>query len=69
MTSDYTEQEIMESMSETDGYDWALKTILRLQKDRSDARRSIQSLKRQLNGAVGLMVQHGVDLEKLNESK
>lgn len=69
MTSDYTELEIMESMSETDGYDWALKTILQLQKDRGEARRHIQSLKRQLGGTLGLLAQHGIDLEKLNESK
>ena len=65
MTSDYTELEIQEQMSDTDGYEWALKTIQELQKKRTNVRRHNARLRKQLAGMLSLLALHGIDLEGL----
>jgi hypothetical protein len=67
MNETYTEQEIMESMSETDGYDWALKRILQLQKERDAAQRHVSRTRKQLAGTLSLLALHGIDLFELDD--
>lgn len=37
--------------------------------ERDAARRTVQNLRKQLAGTLTLLALHGIDLEKLNESK